>query len=101
MRFVAVKSIEKQASAMTFKARDLLVGQRTQTINALRGHMAEYGVIAPNGPVHLGPPCQSSRRARSPFAAACGRHLPDAARPCWLAQRADRAAGARAARAGP
>ena len=44
MRFVAVKSVEKQSSAMTFKARDLLVGQRTQTINALRGHLAEYGV---------------------------------------------------------
>lgn len=53
MRFVAVKSVEKQSSAMTFKARDLLVGQRTQTINALRGHLAEYGVIAPNGPVHV------------------------------------------------
>jgi transposase len=53
MRFVAVKSVEKQSSAMVFKARDLLVGQRTQTINALRGHMAEYGVIAPNGPVHV------------------------------------------------
>jgi transposase len=54
MRFVAVKSAEKQAAAMTFKMRDLLVRQRTQTINALRGHLAEYGVVAPNGPVHVG-----------------------------------------------
>jgi transposase len=54
MRFVAVKSVEKQAAAMTFKMRDLLVRQRTQTINALRGHLAEYGVVAPNGPVHVG-----------------------------------------------
>jgi transposase len=53
MRFVAVKSVEKQASGMAFKTRDLLVRQRTQTINALRGHMAEYGVVAPNGPVHV------------------------------------------------
>ena len=53
MRFVAVKSAEKQASGMAFKTRDLLVRQRTQTINALRGHMAEYGVVAPNGPVHI------------------------------------------------
>lgn len=53
MRFVAVKSVEKQAAGMAFKARDLLVGQRTQTINALRGHLAEYGVIAPNGPAHV------------------------------------------------
>jgi transposase len=53
MRFVAVKSAEKQASGMAFKTRDLLVRQRTQTINALRGHMAEYGVVAPQGPVHV------------------------------------------------
>ena len=53
MRFLAVKSAEKQASGMAFKTRDLLVRQRTQTINALRGHMAEYGVGAPNGPVHV------------------------------------------------
>jgi transposase len=53
MRFVAVKSVEKQASGMAFKTLDLLVRQRTQTINALRGHMAEYGVVAPNGPVHV------------------------------------------------
>jgi transposase len=53
MRFVAVKSVEKQASGMAFKTRDLLVRQRTQTINALRGHMAECGVVAPNGPVHV------------------------------------------------
>jgi len=53
MRFVAVKSVEKQASGMAFKTRDLLVRQRTQTINALRGHLAEYGVVAPNGPAHI------------------------------------------------
>src|SRR5271156_1027457 len=47
MRFVSVKSADKQASGMVFKARDLLVRQRTQTINALRGHLAEYGIIAP------------------------------------------------------
>jgi transposase len=53
MRFVAVKSITKQAAGVAFKARDLLVHQRTQTINAIRGHMAEYGVVTPNGPVHI------------------------------------------------
>ncbi len=53
MRFVTVKSAEKQASGMAFKTRDLLVRQRTQTINALRGHTAEYGIVAPNGPVHV------------------------------------------------
>jgi transposase len=49
MRFVAVKSAEKQASGMIFRIRDLFVRQRTQTINALRGHLAEHGVIAPIG----------------------------------------------------
>ena len=53
MRFVAVKSEAKQAAAVIFRARDLLVGQRTQIINALRGHLAEYGLIAPQGPSYI------------------------------------------------
>ena len=53
MRFVAVKSREQQAQGMLFRTRDLLVRQRTQTINALRGHFAEFGVVAPRGPVHV------------------------------------------------
>ena len=68
MRFVAVKSVEQQAAGMALKIRDLLVRQRTQTINALRGHMAEYGIIAPNGPVHVARLAQSidSRDQRLP-----------------------------------
>ncbi len=38
---------------MVFKVRDLLVRQKTQTINALRGHLAELGVIAPQGLGHV------------------------------------------------
>jgi len=53
MRFVAVKSEEKQASAVIFKTRDLLVAQRTQIINALRGHLGEYGFIAPQGVTYV------------------------------------------------
>jgi len=53
MRFVAVKSEAKQASSVIFRTRDLLVGQRTQIINALRGHSSEYGLIAPQGPSHV------------------------------------------------
>lgn len=53
MRFVPVKTEEQQAAAMVFRGRDLLVRQRTQISNALRGHMAEYGWIAPKGLVHL------------------------------------------------
>jgi transposase len=55
MRFVAVKSEAAQARAMLFRARDLLVRQRTQIINALRGHLAEFGVVAPQGVAHLQP----------------------------------------------
>jgi transposase len=46
MRFVAVKTVEQQARAMLFRTRDPLVRQRTQLINALRGHLSEYGVVA-------------------------------------------------------
>jgi transposase len=53
MRFVAVKSETKQAAAINFRTRDLRVGQRTQIINALRGHLSEYGLIAPQGPSHM------------------------------------------------
>ena len=53
MNFVAVKTVEQQARGMLFRTRDLLVRQRTQTINALRGHLAEFGVVAPQGPVHV------------------------------------------------
>ncbi|MDA8870302.1 IS110 family transposase [Rhizobiaceae bacterium] len=54
MRFVAVKGMEQQAAAMAFRTRDLFVRQKTQTINALRGHLAEYGLVAPKGMAHLG-----------------------------------------------
>ena len=53
MRFVAVKTEEQQASGMVFRTRDLLVRQRTQLINALRGHLAEYGWVAPKGKAHM------------------------------------------------
>ena len=54
MSVVAVKTEEQQAQGMLFRTRDLLVRQRTQTINALRGHLAEFGVVAPQGPAHVG-----------------------------------------------
>lgn len=45
MRFVAVKSVEQQAVLMLHKSRDLMVRQRTMLINALRGHLAENGIV--------------------------------------------------------
>src|SRR3954464_1437484 len=44
MRFVAPKSEQTQAAALVFRARDLLVRQRTQVSNALRGHLSEFGL---------------------------------------------------------
>jgi len=49
MRFVPVKSAEQQAQLMQHRARDLLMHQRTQLINAMRSHLAELGIIAPQG----------------------------------------------------
>lgn len=49
MRFVAVQSKAQQAALMLHKARDLLVRQRMMLINALRGHLGEYGIIAAQG----------------------------------------------------
>jgi transposase len=53
MRFVPVKDEAQQASSVVFRARDLLVRQRTQCINALRGHLAEYGHVVPQGTAHV------------------------------------------------
>ena len=49
MRFVALKTEEQQARSMIFRTRDLLVRQRTQLVNALRGHLAEHGIVAAHG----------------------------------------------------
>src|SRR6056297_2179623 len=53
MRFVAVKSAETQARAVAFRTHQCLVRQRTQLVNALRGHLAEFGLVAPRGPASL------------------------------------------------
>lgn len=49
MRMVPVKSSAQQARGMLFRTRELLVGQRTQMINALRAHLAEHGIVVPKG----------------------------------------------------
>jgi transposase len=49
MRFVLAKSAGQQAQGMVLKVRETLVDQRTQLVNALRGHAAEFGVIAAKG----------------------------------------------------
>ena len=54
MHIVAIKTEAQQAQGMLFRTRDLLVRQRTQTINALRGNLAEFGVVAPRGRAQIG-----------------------------------------------
>ena len=49
MRFVEVKSPAQQGLGMILRLRHLLVGQRTQTVNALRGHLAEFGIVTGKG----------------------------------------------------
>lgn len=49
MRTVPIKTADQQAHAMLFRTRELLIGQRTQLANALRGHLAEHGHLAPIG----------------------------------------------------
>ena len=49
MRFVAVKAVEQQGVLMLHRARELLVRQRTMLVNAIRAHMAEFGIVAPQG----------------------------------------------------
>jgi len=52
MRFVPVKSEAQQALLLVHRALDLLVRQRTSLINALRAHLAEFGVVVPKGAPH-------------------------------------------------
>lgn len=73
MRFVAVKTEQQQASAMIFRTRDLLVRQRTQLVNALRGHLTEYGWVAPQGRSHVA-------MLRDLLEDEVGQSLPEAAR---------------------
>ena len=81
MRFVAVKSKAQQAVLMLHKTRDLLVRQRTMLINALRGHLGEFGIVAPQGPAGVRAALKSLREE--------GQALPDLAHAALGAVRID------------
>jgi transposase len=55
MRFVLAKSETQQADGLVLKLRETLLGQRTRLINTLRGHAAEFGVIAAKGASQVAP----------------------------------------------
>lgn len=73
MRFVPIKTEKQQAAALVFRTRDLLVRQRTQLINSVRGHLTEYGWIAPKGPSNF-------PKLRQRLESEEGKLLPSAAR---------------------
>ena len=54
MRFVPVKSADQQAVLMLHKTRELLVKQRTMSVNALRGHLSEFGLVVAKGISRVG-----------------------------------------------
>lgn len=49
MRFVPIKGTEQQAVLMMHRVRQLLVRQRTMVANAIRGHLAEFGIVIRQG----------------------------------------------------
>jgi transposase len=53
MRFVPVKNADQQAVLMLHRSRSLLIRQRTMQVNALRAHLAEFGIIAAQGLRHV------------------------------------------------
>jgi len=54
MRFVPAKTADQQAAVLLHRGRERLVRQRTALVNALRAHLAEFGVIAPQGLRNVG-----------------------------------------------
>jgi transposase len=54
MRFVAVKTAEQQGAVLLHRGRERLVRQRTGLVNALRAHLAEFGIVAPAGLRNVG-----------------------------------------------
>jgi transposase len=54
MRFVPAKTADQQAAVLLHRGRERLVRQRTALVNALRAHLAEFGVVAPQGLRNVG-----------------------------------------------
>jgi transposase len=53
VRTTPIKSVDQQAARVIHRAHELLSRQRVTLINAIRGHLAEFGVLAPAGPQHV------------------------------------------------
>jgi len=73
MRFVPVKTVDNQAAGLLHSARSLLVKTRTMLINAVRGSLAEFGIVAAKGTDKLDD-------LRTKMDDACAQHMPDQVR---------------------
>ena len=65
MRLVAIKSAGRQGVLVLHRTRELLVRQRTMLINAVRGHCAEFGIVAAGGIVRVTELIEHVRRAEA------------------------------------
>src|SRR6266581_4469219 len=78
MRFVPTKTPEQQSGLMLHRTRHLLIRQQTSVINAIRAHLAEFGIVAPVGR-------NGVEQLLDVAADASDKRLPEAARACLLA----------------
>jgi transposase len=65
MRFVPVKSVERQGVLTLHRARELLIRQRTMLINAVRGYCAEFGIITAQGARRVDVVLEQAREANA------------------------------------
>jgi transposase len=78
MRFVATKTPEQQSGLVLHRTRHLFIRQQTAVINAIRAHLAEFGIVAPVG-------CNGLEQLLNVVADASDTRLPEVARACLMA----------------
>jgi transposase len=78
MRFVATKTPEQQSGLMLHRTRHLFIRQQTAVINAIRAHLAEFGIVAPVGR-------NGVEQLLDVVADSNDKRLPEVARPCVAA----------------
>ena len=78
MRFVATKTPEQQSCLTLHRTRHLFIRQQTSVINAIRAHLAEFGIVAPIGRLGV-------EQLLGVVSDASDKRLPDAARACVAA----------------
>jgi len=84
MRFVPVKSAERQAALLNHKTRDFLVRQRTQLVNTIRAHLSEFGIVVAKGIHNIERLLEAAKdlpEAARPAVDMLANQLPEAARP--------------------